>query len=41
MKCGFKQVFVADAGIRMHKHTEAKGRGANKSPSTFHECRVR
>ena len=41
MKCGFKQVFVADAGIRTHKRTEAKGTGSKHSPNTFHECRVR
>ena len=35
MKCGFKQVFVADAGIRTHKHTEAKGRGANTVRTHF------
>ena len=41
MKCSFKQVFVADAGFRTHKRTEAKGTGSKHSPNTFHEFRVK
>ena len=36
MKCGFKQVSVADAGIRTHKHTEAKGTGSKHSRGPYH-----
>ena len=36
LKCGFKQVFVADAGIRTHKHTEAKGTGSKHSRGSDH-----